>query len=343
MARKKEDQWMPTRVYKNKSSYYYKPTSGVCITLCRLSSTKAEVWQAYERKIKEMVNDYSSVNHWFNEFLESGDWADLSLSTRKDYTRCSRKILPVFGKMDVTKVQPMHIRAYMDKRGAQSRTRSNRELSLLQKFFGWLYERGKVSKNPAHGIKRYKEKARTRYINDDEFKLLLDNLPPMLAIAAELSYLLAARKGDLIKLQWSQVTTEGIFIEQSKTGKRQIKTYSPRLRAVIAKAKLLGANKRDVVGIQNTVLINAHGGKYTDNSFGSAWQTAVKSIREKTGMPLDFTFHDIKAKSVSDYEGDKQEFSGHKTAQQVEVYNRKDSLVPSLGAERTDQTSSKKF
>ena len=48
-----------------------------------------------------------------------------------------------------------------------------------------------------------------------------------------------------------------------------------------------------------------------------------------------FTFHDIKAKGISDFEGnihDKQQFSGHKTVGQVNVYDRRTEIVPTIGS-----------
>ncbi|HBY2053373.1 TPA: integrase, partial [Klebsiella pneumoniae] len=54
---------------------------------------------------------------------------------------------------------------------------------------------------------------------------------------------------------------------------------------------------------------------------------------EELGRPLDCTFHDLKAKGISDYEGsgrDKQKFSGHKTESQVLVYDRKVKISPTL-------------
>ncbi len=45
------------------------------------------------------------------------------------------------------------------------------------------------------------------------------------------------------------------------------------------------------------------------------------------------TFHDIKAKGISDYEGssrDKQLFSGHKTESQVIACDRKPEITPTL-------------
>jgi hypothetical protein len=51
----------------------------------------------------------------------------------------------------------------------------------------------------------------------------------------------------------------------------------------------------------------------------------------KACHPQWFTFHDIKAKSISDYDsGDKQEFSGHKTRSQMERYNRNIQEVRAL-------------
>lgn len=40
-----------------------------------------------------------------------------------------------------------------------------------------------------------------------------------------------------------------------------------------------------------------------------------------------FTFHDLKAKGISDYEGDKQYFSGHTSKSMMEKYNRTADVV----------------
>lgn len=328
--RKKPDQWMPPKVYKGKYSYYWKPDRNRSITLCKADASKATVWAAYEAKAKELDGNHNSVAKWVEAFFQSGDFAELSITSQKDYRKCSLKVLAAFGKVDVRKVKPMHIRAYMDKRGAAARTRANRELSFMQKLFGWLYERGKVEVNPSRGIKRYKESARTRYIEDDEYQLLLDNLPPALVVAMELSYLLGARQGDVLTMRWDQIKQDGISIMQSKTGKRQIKTYTPRLREVLAKARLLAPSNTTSV----YVVCQSSGGKYSSDGFRTVWSRSIKALRETTGLLLDFTFHDIKAKGITDYEGDKQKFSGHKTRAQVEVYNRKGDVVASLGGEK---------
>ena len=56
----------------------------------------------------------------------------------------------------------------------------------------------------------------------------------------------------------------------------------------------------------------------------------TQSLRFDGELNIDFTFHDIKAKAISDYEGNKQEFSGHKTQSQVAIYDRKVKVTPTL-------------
>jgi hypothetical protein len=40
-----------------------------------------------------------------------------------------------------------------------------------------------------------------------------------------------------------------------------------------------------------------------------------------------YTFHDLKAKGVSDFDGDKQAAGGHKSASMVNTYNRKKGKI----------------
>jgi hypothetical protein len=46
-----------------------------------------------------------------------------------------------------------------------------------------------------------------------------------------------------------------------------------------------------------------------------------------TGFEPRFTFHDIKAKGVSDFDGDKKTASGHKSERMIEIYDRKRKVV----------------
>lgn len=76
-----------------------------------------------------------------------------------------------------------------------------------------------------------------------------------------------------------------------------------------------------------------YGELYSYKGFNEAWRKARAAAANYLGRPLDCTFHDLKAKGISDYEGsgrDKQRFSGHKTESQVLIYDRKVKLSPTL-------------
>lgn len=74
------------------------------------------------------------------------------------------------------------------------------------------------------------------------------------------------------------------------------------------------------------VIYNNDRGQFIRKTFNNRWLKAVRAAQSELGRQLDYTFHDIKAKAISDFEGssrDKQIFSGHKTESQVLIYDRK--------------------
>ncbi len=118
--------------------------------------------------------------------------------------------------------------------------------------------------------------------------------------------------------KWEQIGNDGIFIQQGKTGKKQIKAWSPRLQAAIEKSKT----------VTNICLCNQQSiwQPIMYKGFNEMWVEARNHAGKISGILTDFTFHDLKAKGISDYEGssrDKQLFSGHKTEGQVLIYDRK--------------------
>jgi len=328
--RNKDDAWMPARVYRGRSAFEYHPASGGAIKLIKLTAKKWEVLKAHEDLMSEL-NQKDNLAAMIKEFFLSSDFLDLSQTTQNDYTKYSKKVIGVFGKVPPSKLEPKHVRAYMDKRGLKSKTQANREKAFLSRAYRWAFERGKVDKNPCTGVRAYKEIPRKRYIEDFEYSAVYERVPQHVQVAMELSYLCAARKGDVLNMTWDQISEQGIYIKQGKTNVEQIKEWSSRLREAVARAKLLC---RDNV-YSRWVIAQSNGRQYTDRGFDQGWIDGRAQARTDTKMALDFTFHDIKAKSISDFEGttqQKQEFSGHKTERQVSSYDRKTKLVPTIGS-----------
>tara|TARA_R110002153_G_scaffold31666_1_gene96262 strand:+ start:1785 stop:2786 length:1002 start_codon:yes stop_codon:yes gene_type:complete len=333
MARKRkvEDQWMPQRVYRGRSAFEFRPVGGGAVRLCDLDAKQSDVWSAYE-KFMAISNNKHTVKYLVDNFFESADFRELSQHTRKDYQKYSKKILAAFGKMDPNAVNPVHVRKFMDILGQKSPVQANRHKAFLSRVFRWAYERGKVKRNPCQGVKQFKETARDRYIEDYEYDAVYQHACPVVKAAMEISYLCMARKADVVKLHQSQLLKEGIFIQQGKTGKKQIKEWGPRLRKAINTANEINP---DVFSM--FVLHQKNGHPFAVPSFDQRWRKAIIKARELTQLPLDFTFHDIKAKGISDFVGtvgEKQAASGHKTESQVRVYDRKVAVVPTVESKK---------
>ncbi|EAB1772043.1 integrase [Salmonella enterica] len=327
------DNILPPRVYRGKSKFEFHPATGGSINLCSLDSPVSLVWAKYEAALKDF-EEKVNLTRLINEFFESADFNKLGNETQKDYKKYSKKLIPVFGKMLPDTIKPFHIRKYMDARGVSAPVQANREKAFLSRVFSWAYERGKVEANPCKGVRQFKEDGRDRYITDEEYNALYSVAPPVVKIAMELAYLCLARQGDVLGLKKAQLMPEGIFIRQGKTVVKQIKAWSDRLSAVIEMAKNLPA-KPGVTSIYVIHQVNGH--RYTRDGFNSRWQQAREEAQKKyPHLLLDFTFHDLKAKGVSDLKGslqEKQKISGHKTISQTARYDRKVKIVPVVGGQ----------
>lgn len=333
-ARKRpEDNWMPPRVRRGKSAYEFRSPDGRTIRLCNADLSKAQVWYEYEK----FINDIKVGKNFLalcDEFFNSGDFHELATETRKDYRKYSSKVNIVFGKMKPDNIKPEHIRKYMDRRGVKSRVQANREKAFLSRVFRWAYERGKVKMNPCQGVKQFKEQARTRYVTDKEYQALFEVASPAVKVGMELAYLCCARQGDILDLKKSQLLEEGILIQQSKTAVTQIKAWTERLHAAIELAESLPLHS----GMVSIYIIHQQSGsRYTRDAFNAQWMKAKKAAAEKfPDFDFQFTFHDLKAKGISDLKGslnDKREISGHKNVSQTARYNRKVSIVPVVGGQ----------
>lgn len=325
-----KDNQLPPRVTRNKYSYVWKPKgTKLSITLGKISdTTMSKIWQRYEEE-KAKRHDVMTFAKLWSKFLDSPTFTELAIRTQDDYRQHQKKLLAVFGKMRADDIKIEQVRIYMDKRGVTSKNQANQEVSSMSRVFGWGFERGYVRNNPCKGIRKFTLVDRDVYIPDEDYLAIYEHARVEVQVAMEISYLCAAREGDVFDLKIPDLRADGIFIEQNKTGKKQIKKWTPRLQAAISLASKHFANK----SAAGYVIPSPSGGKMNKKTFNTWWNNAKKAAALKLGRPIQGTFHDIKAKAISDYEGsskEKQLFSGHKTESQVVTYDRKVKLSPTL-------------
>jgi integrase len=205
--------------------------------------------------------------------------------------------------------------------------------------------------NPVASIKRLSTPARDRYPTDSEvrrikFHAMVGRVDrwgnrtytrsgPMLACLIDLAYLTGQRIGDLLDLRWSKraalndageveapyIAAEGLFFKPSKTagttGAKVLITWTPKLRAVVARIEAIG--RRNL----RHVITNQEAQPLIYSTFATAWWRAC----DRAGIK-GVTFHDMKAKALTDTAEDKgmraaQTKGAHSTEKQTADYVRR--------------------
>ena len=163
----------------------------------------------------------------------------------------------------------------MDRRGLQSKTQANHEMSSMSRVFRWGYERGMMKGNPCQGVSKFKAIARGRYITDTEYETIYLEADDVVRAAMEIAYLCAARLADVLGIQWRQVTTEGIFIQQGKNNVSQIKQWTDRLHQAMELAKTFSTPNSP----GSSVIMGSHGVGFSKRGFSHRWEDAKQKAR----------------------------------------------------------------
>lgn len=177
-----------------------------------------------ELKRKKKTED--TLKDLFNTYLENH--VEHHKKSARDPLLVFRNYLaPLHNKRlsDITKLDILALQKEVTNR--VSERASNKAITLLRAIFNraidWdLWDK----KNPTQGIKKYHEKARERYLTEQEEVAFFDALDevdnPTMRTFFYMLFYTGARRGELMSMKWSDICTEnGITFwraEQSKTG-----------------------------------------------------------------------------------------------------------------------------
>lgn len=248
----------------------------------------------------------------------------------------SKKLRGVFGHMSIFDLEPKHVYLFYDKQTAKVSAR--RQIALLSHAFTMAVQWGYISRHPFKGeIRLEGEKPRTRYVEDWEVLECL-SLPAMRksgsvrAIQAyiRLKLLTGLRRGDLLRLQISDFTDEGLRVETSKTGKPIMYAWDDSLRAAYDMA--IAARPVDIAPY---LFCTRRGRSYVDSrgeaeGWASMWQRFMARVKKETKVTEHFTDHDLRAKVASDAESlerAKQLLAHADSRLTQRVYRRKAEIV----------------
>lgn len=242
----------------------------------------------------------------------------LAPRTQKDYARHIVILRQRFGHLEANALKPRDIGAFLDV--AKGKIQRNRQVAVLSAVYAKAVGRWYVAeKNPCRDVERNPSSRRTRYVTDEEYIAFYTIASQRIRIAMDLAFVMGQRQGDVLDLKWDQVTPEGIKIQQGKTGKKLMIGLSEVLNAILARAKLLSPTGSPYVLCART------GTRYTAEGFRACWQRAMRKARRLGAVGERWTFHDLRAKCVSDSETLESAFerAGHTTMAMTRgVYDR---------------------
>lgn len=305
--------------------------------------------------------DRRSLDFVMGLFAKSEKFKSLAPATRDGYEKY-RKVASEFptaaGKLGALAVRGLSaplMQKIIDKIADQGTpTKANSLLRYLRRMFRWAKNRGYCDINPCAGLEQAKERKLRRLPNDQVLKNLADfarsrggftahrkgALAAYLWPAVELMYLCRLRGIEVITLMEDAESPTGILTNRVKGSRDNVVAWTPRLAEAWAMIK----ERRDAIwqsrripipmlARDRCIFVNQTGGPLKKSSFDSAFQRLMKLAIEEGVMTEEQRFgpHDLKRKGITDTKGtrgEKQQASGHKSQQMLDVY---DFDVPVVG------------
>ncbi len=277
---------------------------------------------------------YQAVRQWTDmEDTQSGEWAALVTLTYETYERRYRagdlapttweKYQGVKGKIiyglalnaphEITTTIVMQ---FLEQYEATPNI-ANRMLSILRAIFDKGCRTGACDFNPCAGVKGFKVGERDRYLTDAEFTAIRKHATPEVRAMMDIAYITAMRIGDILAIEHSHITPDALQMRQKKSGKRQAHTMTEELKRAVSDAKSLHS-----VQTLSPYLFHPKG-KKTRKPYRTI-KEAYSVACQKAGVE-NATIHDIRAKSLTDYDAlhdDAQKLAGHSTRAMTERYLR---------------------
>jgi len=342
---------LPSRAYEKNGAWYFVDINQKWHKLCRVSDGLTKLYSqraSFNRDADERQEGTmpALIDSWLLAKLPS-----YAAKTQEEYRRVATFIKSEFdaqwrGGEDV---EPKDVARFLDKHFEAKPNASNKYRVLMSVMFAFAVRKGLRNASLVSEVSGASEGKRDRYITDAELDevraaAMLGNDdkptpsgPPIVALI-DLAYQTAQRIGDLLALNWSNVSDEAIMFHPAKTvnssGVRTLIEMTPDLKATLEGAK---AGKVRAIG---PVICTQACGRFTYSGAQTAWKRACQRARQRyekrcaeSGETPDphylkgMHFHDLRAKALTDewrQEGAAatQALAGHPTAEMTAHYTK---------------------
>lgn len=171
----------------------------------------------------------------FREFVD-GPWRVACYERCKESTRkrmdsaLKSQLLPRFGAEPLKAIRRASVEEWFDCYSKSAPGGANRTLDVLRQIFNHAIKCGYLATNPTRGVLRNPRPKLTRFLSKVEVERLQTALDAHQGRRSgrqqvdiiRLLLLTGCRKGELVRLQWSEVKEDTLFLKDSKTGPRTV-------------------------------------------------------------------------------------------------------------------------
>lgn len=250
-----------------------------------------------------------------------------SARTQRDNLRELAQLLAVFAVAPLEKIEPAHIRGYLDNRMAMPRkgrkpappklakTRANREIALFSDIWNWGREAGMMKlPNPRGGVTLHKEVGRDRYVTDEELSAVWLCACEPLRDALDLHYLTGQRPADVLRMSLRDLRDGCLWVRQGKTKKPLRVVQEGPLAAVLER---ISARTYPQAKVTSMALVRDENGQpLTYDALFNRFEKA------RAAVGIHFQLRDLRAKTATDLDdlALAQGLLGHTTRAMTERY-----------------------
>ena len=191
----------------------------------------------------------------FRDFV-AGDWKTTCYDRCKPSTRgrmdsaLRTQLLPTFGARPLDRICRATVHLWFDRYSRTAPGGANRTLDVLRQILNHAIACGHLATNPTRGLTRNPRPKLTRFLSRSEVDRLHAALDAhrgrgsgrQQADIIRLLLLTGCRKGELVRLRWSEVDGEALHLRDSKTGPRTV-FLNAQAQAVLARQPRTGRNR----------------------------------------------------------------------------------------------------
>lgn len=303
---RQREKHLPRRMYLYHGAYRFHPKGGKPIplgqdlgaALAKYASLIGHAWSL--RTLGDVIDRYRV------EVLPTKE----SKQTRDEEGKSLDRLKKAFGHFLPDNLTAPNCYAYMDARrgkdGKPVPTAARHEIALLRHVYVLAIRWGTASMNPVHGLMLPKRTEKRRKVQMEWVEQLRALASPRMRVAIDLAIMVGQRRADTLKLKWSDVHPDGIYIKQGKTKAEVLIEHSSDLDELLDRAKALSP---DIP--REYIVRKANGKPYTADGFSSNWQRLRRKYLKAGGEP--FSFHDLRSVSAdgSDTVEEAQKRLGH--------------------------------